>query len=235
MIFGTEWQGTNRQPDGVCGVGFDSSSIVVGKNVLHCFTFVVFSENEVVWHIRYWISKILHYTVKRCVVLNRGAEYCAVCSQSGAPFLWGNEVSGMRMSERHSGKEHIAWTVFCWMVSGRFWRKSNCEREEACGYWSIRVHRHAKFAQSTILCFQYLRFHDHTFNRAKSANYVISPGFHGQACHGQATEFSCPGFHHKQQNSLPMHCNEKSSWINSNSHIPLCGTRWICHKAGSCI
>ena len=71
----------------------------------------------------------------------------------------------------------------------------------------IRVHRMAKFAQSTILCFQNLGFHDHTFNRAKSANYVISPGFHGQACHGQATDFSCPGFHDKQQNSLPMHGN----------------------------
>ena len=34
---------------------------------------------------------------------------------------------------------------------------------------SIRVHRSAKFAQSTILCFQYLGFHDHTFNRAKLA------------------------------------------------------------------
>ena len=26
---------------------------------------------------------------------------------------------------------------------------------------------------------QYIGFHDHTFNRAKLANYVISPGFHG--------------------------------------------------------
>ena len=43
----------------------------------------------------------------------------------------------------------------------------------------IRVHRQAKFAESKILCFQYLGFHDHTFNRAKLANYVISPGFHG--------------------------------------------------------
>ena len=41
------------------------------------------------------------------------------------------------------------------------------------------VHRQAKFAQSTILCFQYLGIHDHTFNRAKLANYVICPGFHG--------------------------------------------------------
>ena len=62
------------------------------------------------------------------------------------------------------------------------------------------MHRQAKFAQSTILCFQYLGFHDHTFNRAKLANYVISPGFHGQAFHGQAAEFSCPGFHDKQRN-----------------------------------
>ena len=76
---------------------------------------------------------------------------------------------------------------------------------------TIRVHRQTKFAQRTILCFQYLGFHDHTFNRAKSANYVISPGIHGQACHGQATEFSCPGFHDKQQNSLPMHCND--TWV----------------------
>ena len=45
------------------------------------------------------------------------------------------------------------------------------------------------------------------FNRAKLANYVISLGFHKQAFHGQAAEFSCPGFHDKQQNSLPMHCN----------------------------
>ena len=43
---------------------------------------------------------------------------------------------------------------------------------------TITVHRQAKFAQSTILCFQYLGFHDHTFNRAKLANYVICPGFH---------------------------------------------------------
>ena len=43
----------------------------------------------------------------------------------------------------------------------------------------ITVHRQAKFAQSTILCFQYLGFHDHTFNRAKLANYVICRGFHG--------------------------------------------------------
>ena len=71
----------------------------------------------------------------------------------------------------------------------------------------IRVHRQAKFAQSTILRFQYLGFHDHTFNRAKTENYVISPRFHGQACHGQATEFSCPGYHDKQQNSLTMHCS----------------------------
>ena len=55
--------------------------------------------------------------------------------------------------------------------------------------------------------FQYLGFHDHTFNRAKLASYVISLGFHKQAFHGQAAEFSCPGFHDKQQNSLPMHCN----------------------------
>ena len=41
----------------------------------------------------------------------------------------------------------------------------------------ITVHRQAKFAQSTILCFQYLGFHDHTFNSAKLANYVICPGF----------------------------------------------------------
>ena len=40
---------------------------------------------------------------------------------------------------------------------------------------SIRVHRQAKFAQSTILCFQYLGFHGHTFNRGKLANYVIFP------------------------------------------------------------
>ena len=60
---------------------------------------------------------------------------------------------------------------------------------------NIRVHRRAKFAQSTFLCFQYLGFHDHTFNRAKSAIYLRSPGFRGQA-----TEFSSPG--------LPMHCNE---------------------------
>ena len=39
--------------------------------------------------------------------------------------------------------------------------------------WIIRVHRQAKFAQSTLSCFQYLGFHDHTFNRAKLANYVI--------------------------------------------------------------
>ena len=38
------------------------------------------------------------------------------------------------------------------------------------------VHRQAKFAQSTILCFRYLGFLDHTFTRAKLANYVISPG-----------------------------------------------------------
>ena len=38
-----------------------------------------------------------------------------------------------------------------------------------------RVHGQAKFAQSTFLCFQYLRFHDHTFTRAKLANYVIVP------------------------------------------------------------
>ena len=43
----------------------------------------------------------------------------------------------------------------------------------------IRVHRQAIFAQSATLCFQYLGFHDHTFNRAKLANYVICPGFHG--------------------------------------------------------
>ena len=43
----------------------------------------------------------------------------------------------------------------------------------------IRVHRQALFAQSATLCFQYLGFHDHTFNRAKLANYVICPGFHG--------------------------------------------------------
>ena len=49
------------------------------------------------------------------------------------------------------------------------------------------------------LCFQYLGFHDHTFNRAKLANYVISLGFHKQAYHGQAAEISCPGFHDKQQ------------------------------------
>ena len=61
------------------------------------------------------------------------------------------------------------------------------------------------------MCFQYLGFHDHTFNlnREKLAIYVISPGFHKQAFHGQAAEFSCPGFHDKQQNSLPMHCNDK--------------------------
>ena len=45
-------------------------------------------------------------------------------------------------------------------------------------------------------------------HRAKLTNYVISPGFHKQAFHGQAAEFSCPGFHDKQQNSLPMHCND---------------------------
>ena len=39
----------------------------------------------------------------------------------------------------------------------------------------IRVHRQAKLAQSTILCFQYLGFHDHTLNCAKLANYVIVP------------------------------------------------------------
>ena len=39
----------------------------------------------------------------------------------------------------------------------------------------IRVHRQAKFAQSTILCFQYLGFHGHAFNRVKLANYVIVP------------------------------------------------------------
>ena len=71
----------------------------------------------------------------------------------------------------------------------------------------IRVHRQALLLKAQTLCFQYLGFHDHTFNRAKLANYVISPGFHKQAFHGQAAEFSCPGFHDKQQNSLPMHCN----------------------------
>ena len=44
---------------------------------------------------------------------------------------------------------------------------------------AIRVHRQALFAQSATWCFQYLEFHDHTFNRAKLANYVICPGFHG--------------------------------------------------------
>ena len=38
-------------------------------------------------------------------------------------------------------------------------------------------------------------------------NYVISPGIHKQAIHGQAAEFSSPGFHDEQQNILPMHCN----------------------------
>ena len=70
---------------------------------------------------------------------------------------------------------------------------------EYSGYWvketcDIRLHRQAKFAQSTILCFQYFGFHNHTFNRAKLANYVISPGF---------SQFWCPGFHDKQQ----IHCN----------------------------
>ena len=81
----------------------------------------------------------------------------------------------------------------------------------------ITVHRQAKFAQSTILCFQYLGFHDHTFNRAKLENYVIIPGFHGQALHGQAAEFSCPGFHDKQQNSLSMHCNAHTQHPNNPS------------------
>ena len=45
--------------------------------------------------------------------------------------------------------------------------------------YHIRVQRQALFAQSATLCFQYLGFHDHTFNRAKLANYVICPGFHG--------------------------------------------------------
>ena len=66
----------------------------------------------------------------------------------------------------------------------------------------IRVQRQAKFAQRTILCFQYLGFHDHAFNRAKVANYVISPGFHGQAFHGLAQNLSRPGVHDKQQNSF---------------------------------
>ena len=44
---------------------------------------------------------------------------------------------------------------------------------------TIRVHRQALCARSATLCFQYLGFHSHTFNRAKMANYVICPGFHG--------------------------------------------------------
>ena len=68
----------------------------------------------------------------------------------------------------------------------------------------IRVHRQANFAQKSILCFQNLELHDHTFNRAKLANYVISPGFHGQVFHGQAQNLSCPGIHDKQQNPNPL-------------------------------
>ena len=87
----------------------------------------------------------------------------------------------------------------------------------------IRVHRLALFAQSATLCFQYLGFHDHTFNRAKLANYVISPGFHdfvvdsSNKCLAVRTVSMqrCPGFHKKQQNSLPVHCNvSKAVQIN---------------------
>ena len=56
-----------------------------------------------------------------------------------------------------------------------------CVRYFLCHYLLIviRVHRQALFAQSATLCFQYLGFHDHAFNRAKLANYVICPGLHG--------------------------------------------------------
>ena len=56
------------------------------------------------------------------------------------------------------------------------WREGGFTRSKR---YTIRVHRQAFFAQSATLCFQYLGFHDHTFNRAKLANYVICPGFHG--------------------------------------------------------
>ena len=50
----------------------------------------------------------------------------------------------------------------------------------------IRVHRQALCAQSAKFC----------------------PGFH------DFSQFSCPGFHEKQENSLPMHCNDilRSIW-----------------------
>ena len=45
----------------------------------------------------------------------------------------------------------------------------------------------------------------------------------------QAREFSCPGFHDKQQNSLPMHCNEKPYFLLSirenNSLVNACTVR----------
>ena len=53
---------------------------------------------------------------------------------------------------------------------------SNFSWEKSRSFVFHRVHRQAKFAQSTILCFQYLGLHDHTFKRAKLANYIIVPG-----------------------------------------------------------
>ena len=92
------------------------------------------------------------------------------------------------------------------------------------------MQRQANFAQSTTLCFQYLGFHDHNANMA---NYVISPGLHGQAFHGpafhgqafhgpafhgQAQNFVYPGFHDKQQNSShTMPCNVVRSMKTFNS------------------
>ena len=90
-----------------------------------------------------------------------------------------------------------------------------------CPYASLVCIGNLNLLKAQFCTFQNLGFHDHTFNREKLANYVVSHGFYGQAFHGEAREFSCPGFHDKQQKSLPMHCNDSPDHFFENNSCAL--------------